>query len=105
LLAGQITLLGHEAEDIFLYDRTADTMTLVSRWQGSEVTTAGSSTIPLISADGRRVAFTSERDLAAGDYNRRPDAYLFRLDGGSTGGGGPVTIPPCLLFDTRRPAD
>ncbi|HET9210826.1 MAG TPA: hypothetical protein VFR03_10540 [Thermoanaerobaculia bacterium] len=106
LVPGQITPFGHDQEDIFLYDRTADTMTLVSRWQGSEVTTAGSSKIPLISADGRRVAFTSQRDLVAGDYNRRSDAYLFRLDGGSTGGGGgPVTIPPCLLFDTRRPAD
>src|SRR4029077_8770252 len=38
-----------------------------------------------------------------GDFNRRPDPYLFSLDAGTPGG--PVTVPPCVLLDTRRPAD
>ncbi len=64
---------------------------------------AGHSSLPLISASGRQVAFTSHVDLLPGDANRRGDAYLFNLDPAPPGG--PVTIPPCLLFDTHRPAD
>jgi Tol biopolymer transport system component len=103
LVPGLIHTPGWDGTDIYLYDRTAGTTTLVNSWQGSTVTTAGYAYGALISADGRRVAFTSIPDLVAGDYNRLSDAYLFSLDGSTPGG--PVTLPPCILFDTRRPAN
>ncbi len=105
VVPGLIRLPGWEGNDLYLYDRTSGTATLVNQWWGSAVTTGGYADGPLISADGHAVAFTSQIDLVEGDYNRRTDAYLFSLDGGSTGGGGPVTLPPCILFDTRRSTD
>jgi Tol biopolymer transport system component len=104
LVPGLIRLSGWGGSDIYLYDRVAGTTVLVNQWQGSAVTTGGWAENPHLSAGGQRVVFTSAIDLVAGDYNRQPDAYLFSLSGGSTGGG-PVTVPPCILFDTRRPAD
>jgi len=107
LVAGQIPAPGRASFEAsaYLYDRISGQVTLLSRWQGSPTTAASGAGAPLISADGQRIAFDSGIDLLSGDFNRRTDAYLFRLDGGSTGGGGPVTVPPCILFDTRRPAD
>jgi Tol biopolymer transport system component len=107
LMAGQVQAPGRVSSEVsaYLYDRTSGQVTLLSRWQGSPTTAAGGAGDLLISADGQRIAFDSGIDLLSGDFNRRTDAYLFRLDGGSTGGGGPVTLPPCLLFDTHRPAD
>ena len=108
LVAGQIPAPGRVQFETsaYLYDRVSSTVTLLSRWQGSPATAAGGANdAPLLSADGQRIAFNSGIDLLSGDFNRRTDAYLFRLDGGSTGGGGPVTVPPCILLDTRRPAD
>jgi hypothetical protein len=56
---------------------------------------------PRMSADGRFVAFTSESPgFVAGDFNANWDVFLYR-----EGANGPVTVPPCTLFDTRRPAD
>jgi len=103
LLPGLIRTPGWDGTDIYLYDRVTGTTSLVDQWQGSAVTAAGFAYGPLLSADGRRIAFTSGADLVAGDYNRQLDAYLFSLDGGTPGG--PVTVPPCILFDTRRPAN
>jgi Tol biopolymer transport system component len=103
LVAGQLEALGRELSDVFLYDRIAGTTTLLSRSQGSAVTAAGDSYLPQLSANGRRIAFGSYVDLADGDFNRQPDVFLFSLDG--TIPGGPVTIPPCILFDTRHPAN
>lgn len=103
LVPGLTRTLDWDGTDIFLYDRVAGTTSLVNQWQGSAVTAAGFAYGPLLSADGRRVAFTSDVDLVTGDYNRQSDAYLFSLDGGAPGG--PVTLPPCIVFDTRRPAN
>ncbi|HEY2295858.1 MAG TPA: hypothetical protein VGM86_34585 [Thermoanaerobaculia bacterium] len=105
LIPGLIRLPGWNGSDVYLFDRVTGTLTLVDQWQGSAVTAGGWAESPHLSADGQRVVFTSQVDLVAGDYNRQLDAYLFSLSGGSTGGGGPVTVPPCILFDTRRPAD
>ncbi len=105
VVPGLIRLPGWEGNDLYLYDRTSGTATLVNQWWGSAVTTGGYADGPLISADGHAVAFTSQIDLVEGDYNRQSDAYLFSLSGGSAGGGGPVTLPPCILFDTRRSTD
>jgi Tol biopolymer transport system component len=104
LVAGLLPRPGSESDDpaLFLYDRTANKVRLVSRWQGSAVT-AGGGAAPFVSANGQRVAFDSADDLVYGDFNRRTDAYLFTLDTGTSGG--PVTVPPCILFDSRRPAD
>jgi Tol biopolymer transport system component len=103
LVPGLIKLPGWGDFDFFRYDRVAGTAVLVNQWRGSAVTTQGYASGPVMSADGQRIAFTSGVGLVAGDYNRQPDAYLFTADGGAPGG--PVTIPPCILFDTRRPAD
>ena len=103
LAPGLIRLPGWDGTDVYLLDRTTGTATLLNQWQGSAVTSQGFAYGPSISADGHRVAFTSQIDLVQGDFNRQPDAYLFSLDGGPAGG--PVTVPPCVLLDTRRPAD
>jgi len=57
---------------------------------------------PLLSANGRQVAFTSVLELADGDLNRMPDAYLFNLDATPPG---PGSSFPCTLLDTHRAAD
>ncbi|HEY3570305.1 MAG TPA: hypothetical protein VGP73_20410, partial [Thermoanaerobaculia bacterium] len=104
LVAGLLPGPGSESGDpaLYLYDRTTNKTRLVSRWQGSAVTASGGGA-PLISANGQRIAFDSVDALVYGDFNRRTDAYLFTLDTGTSSG--PVTVPPCILFDTRRPAD
>jgi Tol biopolymer transport system component len=103
LIPGQISPPEREPYDLFLYDRTAGSLTLVSSWKGSSVTAAGSSYGQELSANGRQVLFTSKIDLVSDDRNRRTDVYLYNLD--PTTPPGPVTIPPCILLDTRRPAD
>jgi hypothetical protein len=62
---------------------------------------------PLLSADGRRIAFNSEAALVPGDYNDTWDVYLWDEDGtaGPENPEGPVTVPPCRLLDTRRRAE
>jgi len=57
---------------------------------------------PQLSADGRRIAFTSDAGLVQGDYNGTWDVYLWDENGTP---GGPVTVPPCRLLDTRRRAE
>jgi Tol biopolymer transport system component len=89
--------------DVYLLDRTTGSTILINQFLGSPVTTAGFAATPLLSADGQTVVFTSGVDLVPGDYNNQLDAYAFTF-GGSTPGG-PVTVPPCILLDTRRPAD
>ncbi|HEV2856582.1 MAG TPA: hypothetical protein VHC97_27595 [Thermoanaerobaculia bacterium] len=59
---------------------------------------------PRLSADGRRIAFTSDAALVAGDYNGTWDVYLWDQDG-TVEPEGPVSVPPCKLLDTRRRAE
>jgi Tol biopolymer transport system component len=49
---------------------------------------------PLLSADGRQVAFPSASPLVPGDVNLNWDAYVYDESLGN-----PVTVPPCALFD------
>ena len=79
LVPGQVE--GNVSGDVFLYDRLATTVSLVSRVPASAVTSGnGESENPEISADGRLVAFRSEAtDLVAGlaDVNGAPDVFLY----------------------------
>ncbi len=84
-------------DDVYLFDRGTGTTVLVSRSKGSPLAATGQARLPLLSADGHRVAFTSDSSLADGDLNRQPDAYLFDLDAVATGG--PVPVSPCPLFN------
>ncbi|MEO2089988.1 MAG: hypothetical protein ABGY75_10890, partial [Gemmataceae bacterium] len=68
--------------EVFLYDRLVGTTALVSRTPAGQP--AGRNSIaPVISTDGRFVAFTSDGpDLAAGDGNAASDVFRFdRLTG------------------------
>jgi Tol biopolymer transport system component len=75
-------------QDIFLYDRVADTTMLVSRQSGTVTTTANSlSYEPAVSGDGRWVAFESyATNLVAGstDTNSQIDVFLFDRITGQT---------------------
>jgi Tol biopolymer transport system component len=94
LVPGQADTNG--AGDVFLWDRVSGSTALVSH-KASSLTTAGndrsdlsfsSFSPPVISADGRWIAFLSEAtDLIAGqtDANFNPDVFLFdRLSGAMT---------------------
>jgi Tol biopolymer transport system component len=59
---------------------------------------------PHISANGRRIAFTSDAALVPGDYNGTWDVYLWDQDG-TVEPEGPIPVPPCRLLDTRRRAE
>jgi dipeptidyl aminopeptidase/acylaminoacyl peptidase len=94
---------GLSGDDIVLFDRVSGSTVLVSRAPFSPTTPMGESGNPLISADGRRIAFTSSAALKAEDFNDLSDAYLFSLSAPT--GGGTTPLPPCKLLDTRRRAD
>ncbi len=87
LVPGQIDR--NRANDVFLYDRVADTVTLVSRTAGSPVTAGDRiSESPQISADGRWVVFLSAaRNLVAGQQDATVliDVFLWdRITGTTT---------------------
>ncbi|HEX6899452.1 MAG TPA: hypothetical protein VF789_07060 [Thermoanaerobaculia bacterium] len=86
LVAGQEDANG--STDVFLYDRVARSTILVSRSKGSPVRTANKrSGSPVLSADGRYVAFVSAAtDLVTGtvDPNTSCDVFLFDRVAGST---------------------
>jgi Tol biopolymer transport system component len=159
LVAGQADANGEV--DVFLYDRVTRTNTLVSHAHGAPAATGNKGAAkPQISADGRRIAFTSAAtnlapeptatglsqvvlqdritgarttvgpafsfpsndlislsprlsasgrftaftslasDFVAGDRNGNWDVFLY-----DAGPDGPVAVPPCTLFDTRRPVN
>lgn len=91
LVAGQVDPLDNPFNflgdtDVFLFDRVTGTTTLVSRAAASPVQAAnGVSSAPVISADGRYVAFVSgATDLVAGqtDTNLDTDVFLWDRDTG-----------------------
>ncbi|MGG6266473.1 Calx-beta domain-containing protein [Leptolyngbya sp. AN03gr2] len=57
------------ASDVFLYDRTSDTIALISRNFGDTGTAAGNSFNPVISFDGNSVAFISNANDLVSDMN------------------------------------
>jgi phosphopantothenate synthetase len=84
LIAGQVGA----GLNVFLFDRVAGTTMLVSRAGGS-VTTTGNSTsdIPVLSADGRFVAyrsFATNLVLGQSDANGNTDVFLFDRVAGTT---------------------
>src|SRR5439155_176678 len=69
---------GDSTPDVFIYDRTTGTNTLVSHIPGAPNTTGDSNSYdPTISADGRFVAFTSSASNLVTDHERR--CQLHRL--------------------------
>ncbi|HEY3570271.1 MAG TPA: hypothetical protein VGP73_20240 [Thermoanaerobaculia bacterium] len=73
---------------VFLFDRVAGTLAPLSSLPGDN---------PRISADGGVAAFDSDAPgLVAGDSNGRADVFALSTGAGS---GGPVTLPPCNLFN------
>lgn len=79
LVPGQSDTNG--VEDVFLFDRVAGTTTLLSRKSGTLAATGnGLCSLPAISDDGRRVAFSCRAtDLVPGqtDLNQSFDAFLY----------------------------
>ena len=66
--------------DIFVYDRIADTVLLVSGNRQGTGAGNGASSYPVMSTDGRTVAFHSfADDLVEGDYNQTGDIFVLRL--------------------------
>jgi len=93
LVPGQVDLnqspVWYESGDLFLYDRAAQTMTLVSHGTASPTTTGNKySSESVISRDGRYVAFLSQAsDLVPGqvDNTTSDDVFLFdRVTGSIT---------------------
>jgi Tol biopolymer transport system component len=75
----------NESEDIFLWDAASGTTRLVSvKWDGSRSGNGGSSA-PVLTPDGRYIAFVSAAsDLVAGDNNGIPDIFVRDMqDGGA----------------------
>ncbi len=67
--------------DIFVWDRLLGTTTLLSA-NAFGRSGNGSSTRPVMAADGRTVVFQSfASDLAAGDYNDKCDLFVVKLGG------------------------
>jgi Tol biopolymer transport system component len=71
---------------LYLYDRVAGALMAVRPGD-----------FPRISADGKVIAFESDAPLVAGDLNGRTDVFAWPT--GAGGSGGPVTLPPCNLFN------
>ena len=107
---GQITFLGTgtgfvpgqgagTATNLFVQDRATGARTLVGRVLAQPSYPDGIdsdvSFISRLSADGRVIAFTSDSPLVAGDFNQTWDAFVYD----AAAQGGPVTVPPCVLFN------
>ena len=90
--------------NLFLFDRLNRSSLLASGAGGSPTRTGNAkSSLPALSADGGAAVFESlASDLAAGDFNGRADIFLFSQE---LAGTDLFTLPPCRLFDTRRPED
>jgi Tol biopolymer transport system component len=116
----------NRSSDVFLFDRSTGSTTLVSR--GARGGTAnGASALPAISADGTAIAFHSDAsDLVCArqcpavieDINLLPDVFLFertsgvvtRISGDRTGGWMAPSVAPALdargrilTFTSRHP--
>ena len=71
--------------DVFVFDRTTETTTLVSATSSGSVGNGGAIGRPAISSDGAVVAFTSSAsNLVAGDTNGLADVFVRTRDTAST---------------------
>ena len=76
------------SEDVFAYNRTADTLTLVSQKTGAATTTADLPTqslrtlqTPIVSADGSTIVYTNDAtNLVAKDTNDAADVFAFNVE-------------------------
>jgi Tol biopolymer transport system component len=75
LVPGQVDFNGNT--DVFVYDRQLGTVSLVSHREGAPlVAAAGTSSEPVMSGDGRFVAFVSDaEDLVPGFVDTKPDFF------------------------------
>lgn len=112
LSAGQVD--GNGGADVFLWDRTLGTSTLVSHAAGGPATAAaGVSGDPDLSADGRFVAYLSgATDLSAGiaDANGGNDVYLWDRTAGTSvlashAAGAPTTAANAPALEAALSAD
>jgi Tol biopolymer transport system component len=114
--------------DVFLYDRAARTITLISRSRAGDAGN-GTSANPAISADGRDIAFESEAsnlicsrrcDTDREDYNLMSDVFVFdrvtgvveSISGGGRGRWMEESVAPAIdaggrviAFSSRHPID
>lgn len=68
--------------NVFLYDRVANTMQMVSTRPGAHRVPDGSSRQPIFSADGQYLLFESSAwDLVANDFNDANDLFAYTLPG------------------------
>ncbi len=75
--------------DIYIRDLTRDVTILLSSGDAGATPGNGSSTIPILSADGRTVLFQSfADDLASGDYNFSRDIFMAHIGGPDSDGDG-----------------
>jgi len=84
---------------LFVRNRSTGTTSLVADAVDALLSTDRTFSQHQLSANGRRIAFTSQAALVPGDYNGDLDAYLWKDDSG------PIPLPACKLLDTRRRAD
>ncbi|HJX27385.1 MAG TPA: hypothetical protein VJ885_05700, partial [Thermoanaerobaculia bacterium] len=88
--------------DTFLYDRTTGEIELLSRRDDTPSVACGGGLTADPSADGSRIVLSSGAPLLQGDFNGLLDVYLYNND---LPGSSFFVLPPCRLFDTRRPED
>jgi Tol biopolymer transport system component len=80
LVAGQPETDGFDTSDVFLYERATGTVTLASRTVSATSPAGGICRLQGLSADGRKVAFSSWSDTLAAsgtDVNEARDVFLF----------------------------
>lgn len=80
-----VTFESNGYTDVYVYDRVADTFTLVSNGASGGGGAAGGSCCPAISPDGRWVAFYSAApDVVQNDTNGWTDAFVFDRSNATT---------------------
>src|SRR5262249_14375776 len=99
------------AQDVFLYDRVLDVVTLVSHNLALNGSGNGSSTEAVISGDGNYIAFSSNSsDLVANDGNFSIDVLVYERAAGTivlasrntgTGSGNGASSGPSISDDGR----
>lgn len=90
------------SRDLFLYDRTTGAIEILSRRDEDPTVATGGAFYATPNADGSRIVLETPVPHQDGDFNGTLDLYLYSKD---LAGADLFTLPPCRLFDTRRPED
>jgi RHS repeat-associated protein len=78
------TVDGNSRDDVFLYDRTTESMTLVSHVAGNYFSADGDSRAAVISRDGRFIVYESYAgNIVPGDNNGVIDVFLYEVATGT----------------------